>query len=422
MIHLTVGRLQLDWGKNSGFADHSPLFLWNNLTEVPYYYAGDTDDPECSQLPLINRDENFSYRLITEMKAGLAAPLWKVAERLSLLGYTREYCQQGYQAISESIGDFDHDFDFNELATMLSQADLSTLATEPERGDDVFGYAFFHEILPALGMSEPEKSRFPRCDQDIDGLSSYSIMQLLSTNPTARNLPVTWKFADVEEGGWAKREIFVRPLSQADRFLIVTEGTTDAKIIKHAVGMLRPHIADFFDFVDMQEGYPFSGTGSLFNFVKGLISIRIQNNVVVLYDNNAEGVFNWCRSTKLRVLDNMRILKLPDREAFRDFQTVGPSGLHKSDINGKAAAIECYLDTGPDPVVRWSNFHTNAGCYQGQIENKDRYTQAFLAQNARVDGYDYSGIASVLDLLVAQCVSIRKASRSKELDFKLWEN
>ena len=53
--------------------------------------------------------------------------------------------------------------------------------------------------------------------------------------------------------------------------------------------MLRPHIADFFKFVDMEEGYPFSGTGNFFRFTQGLASIGILNNVVVIYDNDAEG-------------------------------------------------------------------------------------------------------------------------------------
>ena len=45
-----------------------------------------------------------------------------------------------------------------------------------------------------------------------------------------------------------------------NHFLIVTEGSSDAKIIQHAFNLLKPHIADFFDFVDMEEGYPFSAS------------------------------------------------------------------------------------------------------------------------------------------------------------------
>jgi len=40
MISLAVGRLEVDWGRNNGFVDHSPLFQSGDVTDVPYYYAG----------------------------------------------------------------------------------------------------------------------------------------------------------------------------------------------------------------------------------------------------------------------------------------------------------------------------------------------------------------------------------------------
>jgi hypothetical protein len=45
MIYLSVGRLEVDWGKNFGFTDHSPLFQCTDLAQVPYYYV-DEDDPQ----------------------------------------------------------------------------------------------------------------------------------------------------------------------------------------------------------------------------------------------------------------------------------------------------------------------------------------------------------------------------------------
>ena len=100
----------------------------------------------------------------------------------------------------------------------------------------------------------------------MENLSAYTILQLLAANPSAKDLPVTWQFADVEEGGWAGRHEFVRPLDPSNCFLVVTEGSSDAAVIKHALCLLTPHIADFFTFVDMNEGYPFSGTGNMYNF------------------------------------------------------------------------------------------------------------------------------------------------------------
>ena len=226
---------------------------------------------------------------------------------------------------------------------------------------------------------------------------------------------MSWHFADIEDGGWATRDQFIRTVYPQNRFLIVTEGSSDAKIIRHALQLLKPHVADFFDFVDMEEGYPFTGTGNLQNFTKGLISISVQNNVVILYDNDAEGVSSHRRTIALNVPDNMRILKLPDLEVFQNFETVGPSGSHRSDINERAAAIECYLDVGPQAVVRWNNYHKELGVYHGELVDKGKVMKAFFEQTDLIGDYDFSRIAKVVDMLVLECTALRELVRLGEL-------
>jgi len=86
MIDLSVGRLEIDWGKNFGFRDHSPLFQTTDLTEVPYYYV-DEDDPQ---------DDDGNYNVITEYKTGLSKPLSKVLDRVDLLGHTLKYARREF--------------------------------------------------------------------------------------------------------------------------------------------------------------------------------------------------------------------------------------------------------------------------------------------------------------------------------------
>src|SRR5215217_2628450 len=197
------------------------------------------------------------------------------------------------------------------------------------------------------------------------------------TSPSAARLPVNWQFADIEYGGWARRDQFVKALDPVNRFLIVTEGSSDAGIIRHALKLLKPHLGEFFDFVDMNEGYPFTGTGNLFNFTKGLISIAVQNKVIILYDNDAEGVASYNLTSRLNLPWNMRVLKLPDLPEFASYSTVGPSGEHRADINSRGAAIACYLDAGPSPVVRWNNFNKELGVYQGELIGKGDVMRRF---------------------------------------------
>jgi ParB-like nuclease domain len=108
-----------------------------------------------------------------------------------------------------------------------------------------------------------------------------------------------------------------------------------------------------------------------------------------------------------------------DIESFRQFKTIGPGGEHTSDINGKAAAIECYLDFGDQGVARWNNFNEGAKTYQGELVGKDRYKNQFLDQKSRETGYDYSKIETVLDLIVTNCVAISEARQIEYLETQL---
>jgi hypothetical protein len=212
------------------------------------------------------------------------------------------------------------------------------------------------------------------------------------------------------EAGWATRDEFRAGPSPEERFLVVTEGSSDAKIIQKALELFRPHIADFFRFVDVEEGYPFSGTGNLHKFTQGLISIEIQNNTVVVYDNDAEGIAKMNATKVLSLPPNMRVIQLPRLDAFTNFKTIGPTGIGLADINGKAAAIECYLDLKkdglPEPMVRWSAFNRELEVYQGELQHKTQYMKDFLQLRSPCASYDTSKIEAVLDALVAECVSI----------------
>ena len=359
------------------------------------------------------------YVLFAEMREGLSKPLGEVIDRISLLGHTAAVCEQEFEYLA-CLNGFDvTEFSYQELRTALIHVDVNTISADyGEMGED-FGKFFRRQIYDRVGLAEtarnPGYAKF-NIAEAMENLSPYTILRLLSQNPKARGLLVTWQFIDVEEGGWARRSDFVGTLDQKNRFLIVTEGSSDSKIIAHAFKLLKPHVADFFDFVDMEDGYPFTGTGNVYRFLQGLISISIMNNVLVIYDNDSEGVAGFDRSRLLNVPNNIQILKLPDNPAFEQFETIGPNGRHLAEINGLAAAIECYLDLGESPLIRWNNFNTKTETYQGELLNKTRYMRDFLDQETGVEGYDYSRISSVLDMIIETCTDIREAVLLQEFE------
>jgi hypothetical protein len=381
MIYLAVGRLEVCWGKNSGFVDHSALFQAGDLSQVPYYYKG-------KENAVPNGEPD--WEVITELKDGLSKPLWQVIDRINLLGHTRAVCEHEFASLAPNYG---------------------------EGGED-FGKFFRREILPRLKLKGggPDPMGLSGISEGMENLTSYTILHLLADNPSARALNVQWAFNDVEDGGWARREDFVRPLDQTHRFLLVTEGSSDAAMLRKAFALLRPHIADFFDFVDMEEGYPFSGTGNVYRFIQGLISIRVLNSVIVIYDNDAEGRANYDRTLELNVPSNMAVLKLPDREEFAHFPTKGPEGDGEADINGRAAAIECFLDLPSEARVRWSSHNAKADAYQGELIDKERYAREFLRQLTRVEGYDYSKLEALLDHIVSTAIAMREPRAIEEFE------
>jgi hypothetical protein len=200
------------------------------------------------------------------------------------------------------------------------------------------------------------------------------------------------------------------PLEDQSRILIVTEGSSDSFIIERAMKELRPDIADFFYFVDMEEHYPFTGTGNLFRFCQGLSRIKIQNNVLVVFDNDASGMEKFLQCQKLIRPKNMHICTLPDHECFCNFLTRGPNGVSLENINGSAVAIECFLDmdniNSESNYIRWTSYNRELEKYQGELENKDLLVKYFKKANLTDGSYNTDKLSYLLDYLVDQWLSL----------------
>ena len=221
-------------------------------------------------------------------------------------------------------------------------------------------------------------------------------------------LELCWYYADVVENGWVQKKEIVRELPPERRILIVTEGSSDSYILKEAINQLFPDISDFFDFVDMKENYPFTGTGSLYNFCMGLCRINIQNNIVAIFDNDTAGLEKYHQSISLKKPSSFVITKLPDLPVFSKICTVGPQGNSEEDINGKAVAIECFLDfesVASTPCIRWTTYNKNEKQYQGELVNKDEYVRAFKQSTLTDGSYDVSKLRMLIDYIIERWVN-----------------
>jgi hypothetical protein len=398
-IHLTIGNLELDWGQNYGFLDHSSLFAVTDLKSVPYdYVAGDGSSK-------------------VEMKQGFSGPLRSVVDRLSLLGYSLENAEPAFnQMVEEEILEQaianNRCVGFRELAALFSALDVTSTELVPGEADEDYDPSelsadeIFNRTRLGLSNSSDVATAVKQLTQSIH---PYWVLTLLSGNTANLHTPVEWRFADVAEH-FTGREMFVRGLDAEVKFLFVTEGSSDSNVIRKAFELLRPNVADFFTFVDMEDGYPFTGTGNLYRFCQGLVSIAIQNKVLVVYDNDAEGTTRYSDTSRLRLPRHMRVMKLPDHSSFRSFRTEGPNGLSIDDINGRASAIECFLDLAwhqnDEPRVRWTSFNRTLNAYQGELVGKERYVRFFLDLKHREAGYNFDKLCMVVDAIGRECAQI----------------
>lgn len=121
MIHLAVGRLEIDWGKNQGVSDHSALFQGErDVADVPYYYAGDEEEEDF--------EGHMKRKVIIEFKEGLSKPLPLVVDRLNLLGHTYEQCEKEFAFLARLINFDDSRFTFATLRDVLATVDVTSLS------------------------------------------------------------------------------------------------------------------------------------------------------------------------------------------------------------------------------------------------------------------------------------------------------
>lgn len=326
------------------------------------------------------------------------ATLRSILPRLELLGSTLPAIEQRF-ANPYVTYDEPHDVPFKEVLELVRNIDLASLEKDNGR-DDHAG------LLPAQYQQRLEKPLFKSPGWDLstllDRLMPYDILRMLAERSENLDLVVQWDFMDVVESGYFEREDFSVGANQ-EGFLLVTEGTSDTRVIQHAFAILRPEIADFFQFVDMEDNYPFGGHGNLMNFMRGLRSIGKADSVLAIFDNDTVGVASLAQLEKL---SGINAIKLPDLEEFRSFPTVGPSGEHPADINGKAAALECYLKLPPRCRIRWTNYEQRARSYQGSIDqtsSQKKDQQEEFLRTTRADEYPFEKMEKVLDMIVEAC-------------------
>lgn len=390
MITLGIGKMELDWGKNNMFHNHSCLFQKEDIKMVPYYYS----------------DDDIEYR------KGLSKNIKSVMRRLDLLGYSLHDIEEIFNEDLKRISELDNisiPISFNDYYNTIKNIDINSINMTSEEYDynyDLGEYAqkcVISEINKLCTLSEYE---YYYIREFLQNLHPYITLRILSENKKNHNLNVIWRYADVVENGWVLEEDIIPKLNTQEKILIVTEGSSDTDIIKKCIELLYSDVADFFDFIDMEKNYPFTGTGNLKNFVKGLSKINILNKFLVILDNDTAGKSVYNDIKKIDLPNNLKIITLPKYKDFDNFKCKGPQGNSIENINGKAVSIECFLDHSSiddEIYVRWTGFNDKLMQYQGNIEPKNLLIKSFH-QYYKQD-YDFTKLKYLIDYILESWIS-----------------
>ena len=279
IITLGIKKMEIDWGKNNSFNNHSKLYTLEEFdNDIPYYDIDEEDK------------ETIRY------EKGAITKLSNVKDRLDLLGYSLKEIEQQYK---ETVKEYEFymsekiTLSFKEFYTFITSLDVekvdnvfSTIEDYKDDGFDLGEYfrtCIYNDIeinKKLSGIFKKLKKQYFIIGEFFENINPYIILRLLGENPKNLNYDVEWRYNEVLENGWIKKEDITPKLDSSDKILIVTEGKTDSFILRKVLNELYPKISHFFEFIDMKENYPFTGVGNLSNFCMGLAKIKIQNKKI----------------------------------------------------------------------------------------------------------------------------------------------
>jgi hypothetical protein len=192
--------------------------------------------------------------------------------------------------------------------------------------------------------------------------------------------------------------------------IVLTEGSTDTKVLSASLKLLYPHLFDYYSFLDFNTARVPGGGGHLASLVKGFAAAGIGNRIIAIFDNDSAARDTMRTLTQLQLPPNIAVLRYPDIELLRNYPTIGPSGNVNLDVNGLAASIELYFGAdvlrcsdGSFVPVQWKGYVQSIVSYQGEVLGKTELQSEFKCKLAKAESdpaelarQDWTGIDAIL--------------------------
>lgn len=341
--------------------------------------------------------ENSKEESVERLKEWLADPNFKSSQSMTNklnteLELLKNSSLSDFLEASKEIIENENGFTHDEKTT-ISKNPVVNYLLEERYGLNKFPYDYDQRTLlrAVLELAKPEER------------ITYDITELVEAGYYEDDLESVYD--EVIESVTYDYEI-------GDKFIILTEGSSDIQILKNSLELLYPHLAGYYSFMDFGISNASGSASSLVASVKSFVGADIRNKIIALFDNDTAAESTIRGLSKTRIPENIRIIQYPPLEFLEDYPTIGPTGITTMNINGLAGSIEMYL--GEDTLtneqeltpIQWKGFDSTLKKYQGEIVDKttvqkkfDKRIKACKSNPELIQDYDWTGIDQILKMI-----------------------
>lgn len=423
--NLYIGHHYITGWKDGVGYEISALFSKDDVTTTPHpkWNENWVDDPDEQPEELTC----FQY----ETTAG------NIIDRLDLLGYTMEAVEQHWDtAVAqhiEGLGRFwrerhegkidpeNLDLDPDYQTGFYQRFTLEVWCTAVRRlfNEDLLpdNLRYGHKADIKMDFDDPDLHRivsnwrhgfpafgFPGWDEDYQ--FSYFLRALLSVLDQQ-----TLVILDCSAlAGWEPETCYTCLPPQA---VLLTEGSTDMRVLESTLRFRKPHLIPYFHFIDFDAVKMSGSAGHLLTVVRAFAATGVQRPTIAIFDNDAAGHDAFRQLKSLALPDLLRAITLPSLELGMNYPTIGPQGVAESDINGSACSIELYLGkdiltlpSGKLALVKYTTFLNGIERWQGEVEGKraiqERYARFLVDAGDNPElgqAHDWAGTDAIFNYL-----------------------
>lgn len=192
-------------------------------------------------------------------------------------------------------------------------------------------------------------------------------------------------YSDLVDGGWISsgsqlsKQAFSSLTDEYkinEKILVIPEGSTDARLLEKTMALLYPHLHEYYSFLDFDISNSAGGASTLASLIRGFVGAKIRSKIIAIFDNDAAG-YDAVRVLPKRLPSNIKVIKLPILKFAKKYPSIGPQGLRRVNVNGKAVSLELFFGrdvlrdkNGSLRPVQWGGYVDAVNKYQGEVTYK----------------------------------------------------